>query len=62
MKLKIVSDGSAMRTRIIDADTGECVEGVRYVDIHIGIDGTRAFLELVDPQLDLYNITPEVVS
>lgn len=57
MKLKIISNGSSNGTKVVDADTGEPVEMLRSVDIHIGIDGISAILEVINPDLDMYNIT-----
>ena len=56
MKLRIVSDGTPMGTNISDADTGEKLDLVTNVDIHIGIDRMEATLTILDPILDISNL------
>jgi len=56
VKLKIISDGNPLSTRIENAETGEMVEGV--VGLHISASPTvmMAVIELVNVELDLNNI------
>lgn len=61
MRLKIISDGTPYGSKIIDSDTGEMVEMVRHIDITLGVGGVSATIEIINPLLDLHNITPEVV-
>jgi hypothetical protein len=53
MLLKIISDGTPRGTRVIDADTGELVEKVTHVDVHIDVDNIRAWIQVVQPELDI---------
>lgn len=47
MKLKIVSNGTAGGTVVVDERTGERVENLRCLDIHITPNVVSAKLELV---------------
>jgi hypothetical protein len=46
VKLKIISDGTAHGTRIVNADTGEEVEGVVSVFWEVSTDDELAYAEL----------------
>jgi hypothetical protein len=39
MKIKIVSDGTSRNTRVIDAETGEVIQGARKLDYRIAVGG-----------------------
>lgn len=41
MKLKIISDGTLAGTKVVNAETGETVEGCYYVDWHCHIDNNH---------------------
>ena len=56
MKLRIVSDGTPKGTNVSDADTGEKLDLVTNVDIHMGIDQIEATLTILDPILDIHNL------
>lgn len=61
MKLRIESDGTPSGTSVVDAETGEPVEGV--VSIQFTIDGhspATCVVELANTQIAL--ITPELAQ
>ena len=57
MKIKIVSDGSEYGTRVIDADTGELIDGVVAVEIRADADmfggAPRVKLHMTDVAVDV---------
>lgn len=62
MNLKIISDGTATGSRVVDAKTGEQVENVEFVDLHIsGKDGVRGTLRFIMLQVDVEFRGPEVM-
>ena len=56
MKLKIFYDGNPANTQVVDAETGEMIEGV--VSAHIDIDAfqARATLILADFEADIKQV------
>ena len=46
MKLKIISDGTPQGTRVVDAATGDTVEGICAVDWSVRSDGGPAIAEI----------------
>ena len=61
MRLKIVSSPGRRGndTMVIDADTGEMVQNVISVDLHIGTDGTWGTIRIAGPELDIYDLQVE---
>ncbi len=57
IKLKIISDGTPSGTKVIDAVTGENLDGVKAVSWRIGVD--RALAEC---NLELCHVPAEVVG
>lgn len=57
MRIKIISDGTIMGTRVLNADTGDALEGVKGVTIHpMFVDGDMAVMATVtfiQPELDI---------
>ena len=55
MRVKIISDGSPMGTRIVDPATGKQIENVRRVSWSLGVDDLCAVatLELVDVPVEV---------
>ena len=60
MKIKIISDGTRKGTRVVNAETGELVRGVRGIKFEISsdregehYDWAHATLELFDVQVEL---------
>lgn len=54
MKLKIISDGTVAGTNVVNAETGETVEGVTYAEWNMHVeDGTsRACVFLSGVQIE----------
>ena len=53
-KLKIVSGGAGFNTAVLDAETGEYIDGVIGVDITIRVDDlTRVVLTLDNVPIDV---------
>lgn len=61
MKIKIVSDGSACNTKVVNAETGELITGV--IHIHWTCDASeviaKVFMEIADVAVDLVGNTEE---
>lgn len=54
MEIKLISDGIAAHTRIINAETGEAIEGVVSIEWRIGRDGIAiAAIGLVATQVEV---------
>ena len=54
MRLKIISDGTSLGTKIIDAETGEVVDFVQRVDFSITVEGSaRCTIEILQPAIDI---------
>lgn len=53
MKLKIISDGTLMGTKIVNADTGEAVENVTALDLNVTAHGLLCKLEIFGSAVDL---------
>ena len=61
MKLKIVSEGTGDTTRVVDAETGEEVEGVISLDLSLDAFHVDAAIVIRDPHLSIDNLNaPEV--
>lgn len=54
-KLKIISDGTAMGSKVIDVKSGEAIEGIASIMWNIGIDDSEAMVTL-----QLINVECEV--
>lgn len=48
MIIKIISDGTPPGTKIIDAETGEAIEGCESLDIHASLRGVRVTAVFTD--------------
>ena len=57
MKLKIVSEGTGSTTKIINADTGEEVEGIIGVEISMDSFNIEAAIIISDPVLAIDNLS-----
>jgi len=59
MRIKIISDGAGLNTKVIDADTGEIVNGV--ISVKWELTGlkymAKATIEIVNPQVELIGET-----
>ena len=65
MRLKIIHspcDDNNLRcnTRVVDADTGEMVENIISIDLHIGVDGVWGNLRVAGPELDIHDLKVSV--
>ncbi len=55
MRVKIISDGTARGTRVVNADTGEAIGGVVGIHWHLTVKGVIA-----DVTLDLLKVPVEL--
>lgn len=53
MRVKIVSDGTRLGTKVVDAQTGEAIEGVVGVGWRIAADGNYGLLEPIPATLQV---------
>lgn len=54
MKLRIISDGTPYKTRVVNAETGEDVDGIVKVEIEITArEGVKATITVHGVDLDL---------
>lgn len=58
MKVKVVYTGNPAETKVVNAETGEDVEGIDSVEISIDAFGGYCALLLQDFELDLNNLEP----
>jgi hypothetical protein len=67
MRLKIINEitegehGQFSRPRVVDAVTGEMVEGVLAVQVELNSQGCQAKLYVI-PEADIEVINPEIVE
>ena len=63
MQLKLISDGTPQNSKLVNAETGELIENVEFVDLRIhateGVTGTIRFLFL---RVDVNFISPPVIG
>lgn len=65
MKLKIISDGNTMLTKVVNVDTGEALPGVIHIKWECGIDmpdpyRTRAVITFEGVEIEATGESPEV--
>ena len=62
MKLKIISKGGPMETKVINAETGELLENVIYVGWKSDVDSmlSTCHLIIIDPDVDVIVENPQV--
>lgn len=54
MKLKIISDGTAQGTSVVDTATGECIDNISRIDIEITPDShAYANIYIITPEIDI---------
>lgn len=51
MKLKIISTGDPLETHVVNAETGERLDGVSAISIECSPTGSRAHIQLVGYEL-----------
>ena len=59
MKLKIVSEGTGDTTKVVNAETGEEVEGVISLDLSLDAFHVNAAIVIRDPHLSINNLNAE---
>lgn len=54
MRIKIISKGSPHNTQVVNADTGESIEGIQSINIICSLkELTVAKIIIIDPKLDI---------
>ena len=61
MKLKIVSEGTGDTTKVVDAETGEVVDGVISLDLSLDAFHVDAAIVIRDPHLSIDNLNAQEV-
>jgi len=49
--VKIESDGTPFGTCVVDLETGKSIKNIRAIDIHIGVEGIEAKMEIIAPEI-----------
>lgn len=57
MKLKIISDGTAWGTKVVDVETGEELKYVKSADWHISADD-----KLAEANLTILHVPVEIIA
>ena len=61
MKLKIVSKGTGDTTKVVDAETGEEVDGVISLDLSLDAFHVNAAIVIRDPHLSIDNLNVQEI-
>jgi len=61
MKLKIVSEGTGDTTKVVNAETGEEVEGVINLDLSLDAFHVDAAIVIRDPHLSIDNLNVQEI-
>ena len=62
MKLKIVSDGTAPNTKIVNAETDEEIENVINLEVSIDAFNVEAAFLVSNPELSLHQIQAQEIQ
>ena len=61
MKLKIISDGTALNTKVLNADTGEEIEDILNVEVSIDPFNVSAAFLVANPGLSITGLEAQEV-
>jgi hypothetical protein len=51
--IRIEGDGTTEGTNVIDTYTGEKLDNIISVDIHAGVDGVSATIQIIPSEIDI---------
>ena len=62
MKIKIVSDGTAPNTKVLNAETGEEIEDIINLEVSVDSFNVSAAFLVSNPQLSMTNVKAQEVQ